>query len=497
MLDLVLWLLVPLIAFALLILLGFVFAQPLIKSFAAGQKFLWAKLKENNALGLQTNDLLTDMVIYLKHEQYDLFMKLYEGHPPYLKANPDSWLDLSYEEFIEDPELYLGPEYRHAGNDGIVYVGLPFFGLRSVREWFFTPQHRLALPKGRHSIPMTIQTLTLGMIDPEEKDSEGKLMRDKLERRLAEVFDDSSKQLNPSEEWMLLVLDVAETEDGFSVPVKMEIDILIGDPKMLMASQSRDNIGVQLLSHVNAAVRQSMKGLLALRVTDNTSDATEAKNALQESLEKEIWRHLGFREDGSTDGNWYTRIMSNEHHPLTLLARYGLLVVRARVADIRLPEALKRELQKSTMARASMNVKLLDAESRKRVAAQDKETKKLAGEGEEAFAKAVARGDRSRIEAWSGDGKEVDEAAVAARLVSQQLETYAAAVKDSKSPVIVGAPGQQFDGASALAGGLSQIGIGLGAKPKSNSEKDKDKRGKKGKAPDEESTGDAETSTEE
>jgi hypothetical protein len=306
---------------------------------------------------------------------------------------------------------------------------------------------------------------------------------------LAQVFDNPNAHLNPSEQWMLLVLDVAETADGFSVPVKMEIDWLTGAPWELQTIPGKDNIGVLLLSHLNSAIRKAMKELLALDVSSQAMDSAEAKSAVQSTLEKRVWKELGFADDGTIDDRWYDRIHSEDTSPLAVLARYGLLMLRARVVDVRLPNSLKEQLQKPAIARAKVSERVLEAEGSRLVAEKKKETRKLEGQGEMEYATAIAGGDKARIDAWKPKDDD-DKAAIAARLQSQGLESYQAAVTASKSPIIVGTPGVQIDGASAIAGGLSQLGVGLGNRAKAEG----DKGNQKGKNKDKGSSSSKETS---
>lgn len=447
----------------------------------------WAKNKENAGLGLQTNEALTTMAIRLTEEHYELVSELYKGHLPFFKKGyKAAFGDVSgvtYEQYCTDPKQYLKEQYQYVAKDGIVWVGVPWNRYRTVREWAMTPNHRLALnikpeTAGYHTIPMTIQTTRFGMIGIDESDPEVAMTRKKYDERMAEVLNDQDKKLNKSEEWMLFVLDIPETADGFSIPTTLEIDWMVGDPWELQTKPGRDNVGILLLSHLNASLRKAMKGLNALEVTKATEEAG-AKSAIQSKLEQAIWTDLGYNADGSSHGQWYEWIKNHEiHHSLAILARTGLLVLRVRVADVSLPKVLKEELQKPARARARMSNDLIAAEARRQVAEKDKATKKLAGEGEQAFAEAVAQGDRARVAAWSEDGKSVDAEAVAARLQSQGLETYGDAVKSSGSPVIVGTPGAPTDGASMLAGGLTQLGVGLGKQSKSGggkSKKDKSK----------------------
>lgn len=457
------------------------------KSWAADHRFYWAKLKENSALGLQTNDAMTDMAIRLTPEHYAFMAELYEGHLPFFEegvlATVGSATDagVSYEMFVQDPKRYLKQHYRHIGRDGIVFVGHPWFRYRSVRDWAMTPNHRLALninerTSGAHTIPMTIQTTRFGMLGSQDHGVESN-RRAIYEKRMAEVLNDREKRLNPSEEWMLFVLDIPETADGYSVATALEIDWMASAPWELQTKPGRDNVGILLLSHLNAALRQAMKNLEAVEVSKETDGSgTAAKQAIQSRLEEQIWVQLGYNQDGSSSGKWYTKINDADNHtPLAILARNGLLVLRVRVADISLPAELKEALQLAAKARAQMSGDLIRAEAGRQVAEKKKATRQLEGQGEQAYAEAVAKGDRARIGAWSTNEGQVDEAAIVARLQSQGLETYGQAVRDSKSPVIVGAPGAPTDGASMLAGGLAQLGLGLGNRPGSKQGKDKPK----------------------
>lgn len=498
MLDLVWWVVVLLGSLLVIALVMMAVARPMLNVALASVRFYMALMSENSSLGRRRGRNTWLMYVHLTKDRYEYLMHVCQGYNPFTGTAHSSWSEaleaVPYDHFVHADEhgVSIKPHFNIvASKDAAVTIGWPWFGYESVTPWYLTAALRDAAPRRNsgdqggdenHTIPLKVvnDEFPLPLKDADRKE---------LEKKVAEVRAGRSQPLTTDEVRSLMSLKPAETADGFPIECSITVDRITVEPFLFVTAA--DTLGDQLYELLNSALLMALADIEALAEVSKDAPPEEAKRMLLGKILTKLQEKAGVTaENQQRPFNEFLHPRRPDDTLYEVMASMGVVVLRIRIVDIVIPEKLVLLLNKPAIERATMRADLVAADKRLQVAVKDAEAAKIKGDGEKKY-------DRARIEAWSTDGEVVDESAVAARLASQQLETYAAAVKDSKSPIIIGAPGQQFDGASALAGGLSQIGIGLGAKPKTNTEKDKDKRGKKGKAPDEESTGDAETSTEE
>ncbi len=473
---------------------------PILKLSQANGRRFWATVRENSAIGRRRAENTWMMYINLTQAMYEYILVVCDGYNPFVdlekwqasdeykklhKLNSTSPSKESEEEpKVLEPQVpfteldsFLKPIYKFVhGKAAIVWIGWPWFGFETVKEWYHTALIKEVARKLHkddkggeeyHTIPMKIQTFSFPLPITQKEELEG------LQKQVDKARKGEGDPLAVSDIKRLLSLNSAETSDGFSIPCAVDIDVITVSPWEMVTGV--EFILDQMYGLLNSSLYQAMASVQALDKDTLEQSKKDDRLALMEKISDALQLQTGMKGQDPKNPDKklkYKTLLDDveNHNFVAVMARMGLAILRVRLVNIDVPKELALLLNQPAKERAQKVADLVKAEKGKEVAKIDAEAKEHKGTGERKFQEQLALGDKARLAAWDGQSPEV----VAARLKEINADRWAEGVTTSGQGKVIITGGPNSSGGSSLEGAAAALGAVFQSTGPEKTEKQKD-----------------------